>query len=76
MYLRPSRRALRGIERDLAHSDPDLDMLFTSFTVLTQGTRMPRLETTRTWRLRLFRWLGCFEDGKVRTGAPGLGRFL
>ena len=47
------RRALRGIARDLADSDPRLDELFFSFTQLAGGGKMPRAEKIRTRPLRV-----------------------
>lgn len=45
MKLRlPRRRVLRGIERDLATSDPRLAALFRTFTRLAQDEGMPRTE--------------------------------
>jgi hypothetical protein len=52
------RRVLRGIERDLAHSDLRLSMLFESFTELASGADMSGTEKIRTRRLRLFGRLG------------------
>jgi hypothetical protein len=43
--LRPSQlRALRGIERDLADSEPDLDALFGSFATQGGRSKAPRAE--------------------------------
>jgi hypothetical protein len=53
MNLRRGRRALRGIERDLADSDPRLSMLFVSFAELAKGEEMPGMEKIRTRPLRL-----------------------
>ena len=61
------------IERDLARSDPSLNTLFASFTVQTQGVKMPAMETTRTRRWRLFGWLGRRADGQ-REGSDGRAR--
>ena len=62
MNLRTGRRLLRGIERDLARSDPHLDVLFGSFTVQAEGAQMPDVEMSRTRPLRLLRWLGWCAD--------------
>lgn len=54
MNLRVGRwRALHGIERDLASSDPCLDMLFSTFTKKVSGEKMPRTETIKRAPLRL-----------------------
>ena len=45
-------RALRRIERDLASSDPRLNMLFSLFIRLAMDEKMPRVETVRTRPLR------------------------
>jgi len=52
--MRRGRRVLRRIERDLAHSDLRLSMLFKSFTELAEDADMPGTEKMRTRRLRLF----------------------
>ena len=54
MNVRWRRRPLRGIERDLAHSDPQLTRLFMSFTARTRSAKMPDTEKIRSWRLRPF----------------------
>jgi hypothetical protein len=41
------RRALRGIARDLADSEPRLDELFFSFNQHVAGEEMPRVEKIR-----------------------------
>jgi hypothetical protein len=46
------RRALHGIERDLASSDPRLDVLFSSFTKQVSGEKMPRREKVKSAPLR------------------------
>ena len=56
------RRVLREIERDLAHSDLRLSMLFESFTELAKDADMPCTEKIRTRRLRLFGRLGGHAD--------------
>ena len=59
MNLRLGRgRALRGIERDLAHADPDLNVLFLSFARLTRGKKMPAAEKIRIRPLRGIRVAG------------------
>jgi hypothetical protein len=60
--LRGDRRALRGIERDLAHSDPDLTTYFISFTAQTRSAKMPDTEKIRSRPLRLFGLLGRRAD--------------
>jgi hypothetical protein len=62
MNVRRGRRALRGIERDLAASDPDLTLHFLSFTGRTRTAKMPDTEKIRTRRLRLFGRLGRHAD--------------
>ena len=62
MNPRTDRRLLRRLERDLAHSDPHLKMLFASFTVQAWGAEMPGTEMIRTRPLRLFEWLGRRAD--------------
>jgi hypothetical protein len=76
MNLRQGRRALRGIERDLAHSDPHLNFSFTSFTARTRSAKMPDTEKIRSRRLRLFGRLGRRADRHQvsedwRSRAPG-----
>ncbi len=46
-------RALRGIERDLADSDPDLDAFFLSFASQAGRPVMPRVETIGAGPLKL-----------------------
>ena len=70
------RRVLREIERDLAHSDLRLSMLFESFTELTKDAGMPGTEKIRTRRLRLVGRLGRHADRHQvredrRASAPG-----
>ena len=74
MSMRLGRgRALREIERDLARSDPRLDMVFLSFTGQARGKKMPRAEQIRTgWLRRLLARLErravCFRaDGDWRS---------
>jgi hypothetical protein len=58
MNLLVSRwRILRGIERDLAGSDPLLTGLFTMFTWLTHGEEMPAAEKLRAGSVRKLTWL-------------------
>ena len=47
------RRALHGIERDLASSDPRLDLLFSTFTKQVNGEKMPRTEKIKSAPRRL-----------------------
>ena len=47
------RRALHGIEQDLARSDPRLDTLFFAFTKQVNGEKMPRTEKIKSAPLRL-----------------------
>jgi hypothetical protein len=42
-------RTLRGIERDLACSDPRLDELFLFFTQGFRGREMPQAERVARW---------------------------
>jgi len=57
MKLRLGRqRVLRGIERDLAESDPRLAALFSSFTLLAQGEQMPSTEIITAEPLRALSW--------------------
>ena len=53
-------RTLRGIERDLACSDPALDAWFVSFAALLRGRDMPPAERVSQWPSRLARrlWYG------------------
>ena len=46
-------RTLRGIERNLACSDPALDAWFVSFAGLLQGRDMPTAERLPRWPSRL-----------------------
>jgi hypothetical protein len=62
MSLRRDRRALRGIERDLAHSDPDLTMHFVSFTARMSSAKMPDTEQVSSRRPWLFGRLGRRAD--------------
>lgn len=61
-------RALRGIERDLAGSDPELNSLFLSFTRRASGEKMPDAETKP---LRLLARLRRQEDRHRVTKGPG-----
>jgi hypothetical protein len=73
MNLRASRRALRGIEQYLAHSDPHLNVLFESFTAQARNAKMPSVEMTETRSPRLFGWLGRRADYQ-REGTDGRAR--
>jgi hypothetical protein len=64
------RRALRGIERDLAASDPRLDELFLLFTGLASGAKIPGAEKIRTMPFRLLARLGPQAD-RHRAGEDG-----
>jgi hypothetical protein len=64
MKARPGRqRVLRGMERDLAKSDPRLTALFSSFTLLAQDEEMPWAEQIVAWPLRML--------GRLRGQPPG-----
>jgi len=58
MNLRRDRRVLRGIERDLAQSDPGLSTLFVSFAAMVKDAEMPGTEKIEARPLRLFELLG------------------
>jgi hypothetical protein len=73
MSLRTNRRLLRGIERDLAHCDPRLNMLFWSFTVQARGAEMPGTEMIVTQSPRLFGWLRRHAD-RDPEGSDGQAR--
>ena len=73
MSPRTNQRLLRGIERDLAHSDPPLNMLFWSFTVQALGAEMPSIEMIRVRPPRLFGWLGRRAD-RYPEGSDGHAR--
>ena len=60
------RRALRGIERDLARSDPDLTRLF-SFIGLTSTQEIPAAEKIRSRPFRLLARLGQQENRRVHS---------
>jgi hypothetical protein len=64
---RGQRRALRGIERDLARSDPDLDRLFFSFGGLARTQEIPAAEKIRGRQFRLLARLG--QENRQRGGA-------
>jgi hypothetical protein len=64
------RRALRGIKRDLAASDPRLDELFLLFAGLARGAKIPAAEKIRTTPLRLLARLGPQAD-RHRPGEDG-----
>jgi hypothetical protein len=61
-------RALRGIERDLARSDPELNSLFLPLTRLAGGEKMPGAETRPP---RLLARLGRREDRHRAAMGPG-----
>ena len=63
---RGQRRALRGIERDLARSDPDLDMLFFSFGRLVRTQEIPAAEKIRSRQFGLLARLG--QENRQRGG--------
>jgi hypothetical protein len=63
---RGQRRALRGIERDLARSDPDLDRLFLSFAGLTSTQEIPAAEKMRSRQFRLLARPG--QESRQRGG--------
>jgi hypothetical protein len=71
---RRDRRALRGIEWDLAQSDPRLSMLFVSFAELAKGEEMPGTEQVRIRKFRLFGRLGRRAD-RYRAGEDWGARF-
>jgi hypothetical protein len=52
------RRTLRGIERDLTGSDPQLASLFTMFASLTPEEKIPDAETLNPGPGRMLAWLG------------------
>jgi hypothetical protein len=64
---RGQRRALSGIERDLARSDPDLDMLFFSFGRLVRTQEIPAAEKIRSRQFGLLARLG--QENRQRGGA-------
>jgi hypothetical protein len=49
---RRQQRVLRGMERDLAASEPGLHAFFLSFNSRSGGTEMPPLEHVVSWPLR------------------------
>ena len=51
---RGQSQALRGIERDLADSDPRLNAYFLSFAAHAGRPLMPRVEKIRARPLRIF----------------------
>ena len=51
---RGQSRALRGIERDLADSDPRLNAYFLSFAAHAGRPLVPRVEKIRARPLRIF----------------------
>ena len=50
-------RTLRGIELDLAVSDPGLNEFFLSFTSRARGREMPRVESVPRGPFRIPGWL-------------------
>lgn len=72
------RRVLRGIERDLAGSDQDLDDLFRSFARLTGGEDAPMTEKIKVRPLRWIARLRSRSRGRqtVRTASPGTEPFI
>lgn len=54
------RRTLRGIERDLAGSDPRLATLFSTFTLLTRDEELPPAERLKAGHERMLAWLAFF----------------
>jgi hypothetical protein len=60
-------RILRGIETDLAGSDPPMAGLFAMFTSLTRGEELPAAEKLKAGPVRMLAWL---------TRADGLGRLF
>jgi hypothetical protein len=52
------RRALHGIARDLADSDPRLDQLFFSFNQHVSGEEMPKTENVGARLRRLIPQIG------------------
>jgi hypothetical protein len=70
MSQRLGRRALRGLARDLADSDPRLDDLFFSFNQRACGEKMPRAEKIKIWPLGLLARIG----GRVRPTSTDLNR--
>ena len=66
---RRQRRTLRGIERNLACSDPALDAWFVSFAGLLRGRDMPPAERVSRWPYRLARRLWCGPSVSERVAA-------
>lgn len=54
------RRTLRGIERDLAGSDPRLATLFSTFTLLARDEELPDAERLEAGPGRMLAWLAAF----------------
>jgi hypothetical protein len=50
---RRQQRSLRDIERELAHSEPDLDALFLSFARHVARREVPQLEKMSHWPPRM-----------------------
>jgi len=66
-------RTLRGIERNLACSDPGLDAWFVSFAALLPGGDMPSAERVSRWPFRLLRrlWWGPSVSERVAAWCAG-----
>jgi Protein of unknown function (DUF3040) len=64
---RRQQRTLRGIERDLADSDPDLDALFLAFARHVARREVPQVEKMSHWPPRILARLR-----RGRTGAEGM----
>lgn len=66
-------RTLRGIERNLACSDPALDAWFVSFAALLRGRDMPPAERVSRWPSRLARrlWYGPSVTERVAAWCVG-----
>ena len=62
-------RTLRGIERNLACSDPALDAWFVSFAALLDGRDMPPAERLSGWPSRLLLRLWCGPSVSERVAA-------
>ena len=72
------RRILRGIERELAGTAPDLEDLFCSFAQLTGGQEAPRTEKIK---VRPLCWIvrqksRSRDRQEVRTASPGIEPFI
>ena len=60
-------RTLRGIERDLARSEPGLDAWFLSFAAAVRGCDMPQAERVPRWPSRMLGrvWRGPSVSARV-----------